>query len=47
MEKLAPSSCIAGRMFSFERIVPSAGNTGDMVLCRDAEGIEYAAALDE
>ncbi len=47
MEKLAPSSCIAGRMFSFERIVPSAGNTGDMVLCRDTEGIEYAAALDE
>lgn len=47
MGELALSSCIAGQTYHLERIVPGIGNAPDMVLCRDGDGREYVASLEE
>lgn len=47
MSKLPSSSCIAGQMLRLERRVSGVGNAPDMVLCRDDDGGEYVASLDD
>lgn len=47
MSKLAPSSCITGQMLHLERMVSGISNAPDMVFCRDDDGREYVASLEE